>query len=197
MSDLVVIDDYINVPPVFLPEGSEEPFKYCKVCNKELLENNERYVIEKAYSQDLEKKSRKLIFEFAYCADCLEQIREEFSLESKKKIDDFFNTNTNLEKRYQGLKKCKLFDVDIWLHNCIVKNKSIDKVKEFQIMALCQGNDMLFYQAPYMICGEAMDDLMGLLSNKTLDIINDFWADIIDLPPELEDIFKTKKPVIF
>jgi hypothetical protein len=56
---------------------------------------------------------------------------------------------------------------------------------------------MLFYHAPYMICGEAMDDIVNLISNKTLDIINDFWADNIDLPPEFEDIFKTRKPIIF
>lgn len=197
MPGLIYVNDFINVPPIFYPEGKNEPFKYCQVCKKELLENNERYLIEKAYKQDLENKGRKLIFEFVYCLNCQEQIQSEFSPESKEKIDNYFNANTNLEKRYQGLTKNKLFDVDIWLHNCIVKNKPIDEVEEFQIYSLCEGGDMLFYHAPFMLCGEAMDDIMNLLSNKTLDIINGFWVDNIDLPPEMEDIFKTKKLILF
>lgn len=196
MPDQIYVKDFMKIPPVFFPEGKDEPFKYCKICNKELIENNEVYVIEKAFKQDLTEKDRSLIFEFAYCMDCMEQIRTEFSAESKKKIDEYFKANTNLEKRQKGLIENKLLDVDIWLHNCIVKNKSIDEVEEYQIITLCHGKDMLFYHAPYMICGEAMDDIMNLLSNKTLDIINDFWIDHIDLPPELEEIFKTKKPIL-
>ena len=196
MSDLVFIKDFVKMPPIFYPEGGEELFKYCQVCKKELIENQERYMIEKAYSQNLNKKERKLIFEFVYCIDCLDEIQDEFSSESKEKITNFFMTNSNLEARYDGLSKNKLFDVDLWLHNCIVKNKSIDEVEEFQILTMCQGGDMLFHHAPYMICGEAMDEIMNLLSNKTLDIINDLMIDIIDIPPELEEIFNTRKPIL-
>jgi hypothetical protein len=196
MSDLVLINDFIEVPPMFFPEGSEEPFKYCKLCNKELIENEERYVIEKAYSQDLTSKERKLIFEVAYCVDCLNQIHEEFSRESREMIYNYFKQNSNLEARYKGLSENKLFDLDLWLQNCIVKNKSIDEVEEFQIMTLCEGGDMLFYHASYMICGEAMDEVMDLLSKKTLDIIDDLMIDIVDVPPEMEELFKTRKPIL-
>jgi hypothetical protein len=89
-----------------------------------------------------------------------------------------------------------LFDLDLWLQNCIVKNKSIDEVEEFQIMTLCEGGDMLFYHAPYMICGEAMDEVMDLLSKKTLDIIDDLMIDIVDIPPEMKELFKTRKPIL-
>ena len=113
--------------------------------------------------------------------------------ESRDKLDLYFKTNTNFRERYNQFKKHNLFDTEVWLNNCIFKNKSLDEVSEFQICAQCQGTDMLFYNAPYMVCGEAMDEVANLLSNKTLDILNRFWADNVDLPPELEEIFSGKR----
>jgi hypothetical protein len=151
---------------------------------------------EKAYHQDLTKLERSLVFEFAYCLDCLDQMRAEFSIESKQKLDSYFVKNSDLEKRQTGLTANNLFDVDLWLQNCIVKNESIDEVEEFQILALCEGGDMLYHYFPYMICGNAMEEVANLLSNKTLDMLNDFLIDNIDVPPELEEIFKSKKPIL-
>ncbi len=193
MSELVVVDDFEKIPSIFYSERSEEPFKFCNVCHKELVDSEEKYIIEKAYQQDLSNMKRSLVFEFAYCVDCLENMQAEFSGESKQKLDAYFEKNTDLDKRQEGLTKNKLFDVDIWLQTCIVKNKSIDEVEEFQILALCEGGDMLYHYFPYMICGDAMNEISNLLSNKTLDILNNFLIDNIDVPPELEEIFKTKK----
>jgi hypothetical protein len=196
MEETEIIKNFEEISLIFLQEKSNTPFKNCKICNKELIENNERYIIEKAYHQDLTKLERSLVFEFAYCLDCLDQMRAEFSIESKQKLDSYFVKNSDLEKRQTGLTANNLFDVDLWLQNCIVKNESIDEVEEFQILALCEGGDMLYHYFPYMICGNAMEEVANLLSNKTLDMLNDFLIDNIDVPPELEEIFKSKKPIL-
>ncbi|MCU4176661.1 hypothetical protein [Carboxylicivirga sp. N1Y90] len=196
MSESIHINNYIPIPPIFYPEGSDKPFCNCKVCGKELMESGEPYLIEKAYGQDLEKEKRQVIFEFVYCFDCVQEVHETLSVESRVKIAEYMKQNTNLEQRDAELKKHELFDVDIWLHNCVVKNQSIDEVKEFQIYALCQGGDLLFHQAPYMICGDAVDEIAGLLSNKSLDILNDLMTDLIDLPPEFSELFKTRHPIL-
>ena len=195
MSEQVLINNYAPVPEIFFREKTGEPFRHCTVCQRELIDHSESYVIEKAFRQDIKDKRRDLIFEFVYCYSCMEQLNNELSKESRLKIREYFEQHSGLEKRNQELVRHRLFDVDVWLNNCIVKNKPIDEAEEFQIYAQCDGSHMLFYQAPYMLCGEAMDEIMNLLSNKTLDVINDFWAEHVDLPPEVEDIFKTRKPV--
>ncbi len=196
MSEEKYISTSIPVPVTFYPDGSDKPFCNCKMCDKELLNSEEPYLIEKAFGQDVKTGERTVVFELAYCMACLQEVHATLSEESKEKIQIYFVENTDLEKRDAELKKYELFDADIWLHSCIVKNKSIDDVKEFQIYALCHGEDLLFHHAPYMVCGEAVDEIADLLSNKSLDILNDLMADIIDLPPEYSELFKTRTPIL-
>jgi hypothetical protein len=37
---------------------------------------------------------------------------------------------------------------------------------------------------------------MDLFSKKTLDIIDDLMIDIVDIPPEMKELFKTRKPIL-
>ncbi|MCU4165180.1 hypothetical protein [Carboxylicivirga caseinilyticus] len=186
-----------SIPEIFYSDSTKKPFTHCKVCQKDVIQTGEPYIIEKAYGQDLIKGKRDMIFEVVYCLDCIQEINESLSEESRERISNYFKTHTNLDKRDKELKKYELFEIDIWLNNCIVKNKSIDEVDEFQIYALCIGNELLFHQAPYMVCGEAIEEVMELLSNKSLDILNDLMTDIIDLPPQYRELFKTRTPMIF
>jgi hypothetical protein len=195
MSDPILINDYTPIPEIFCEEKSKEPFVNCKFCEKELIKSDLPYMIEKAYGKNLSTGKREIIFEYACCVDCIESIRQTLSAESVTAIQGYFAEHSRLEKRNEELVKHQLFDVDVWLQQCIIKNKAMDEVDEFQIYAVCQGSDLLFHQAPYMICGEAMDEIAGLLSEKTQEALDDLWDNVLDLPPEVEDLFKTRKPV--
>lgn len=195
MSNVLVIDNFEPIPPIFFPDGKEMPFCNCSICGKQLLKRGQTYMIEKAYKQDIETQERELIFEIVYCFECIEKLREELSEESKQKLEVFYKENIDFEKRHKQLSEHELFETDIWLNNCVVSNKAIDEVNEFQIYALCDGGDILYHQTPYMICGEVIDQVTELISNKTLDFLNDFLLDHIDLPPEFADIINTPRPV--
>lgn len=197
MSEQIFINHTSPIPELFYSDKQQQPFTHCKICEKELISTGEPYMIEKAYSQDLNTRKKAMIFELAYCMDCITEIHETLSVESREKMQAYFNTNANMDKRDAELKKYELFEPDIWLHNCVVKNKSIDEVNEFQIYALCIGDELMYHHAPYMVCGEAVDEIMDLLSNKSLDILNDLMADVIDLPPGFSELFKTRTPLIF
>lgn len=184
----------IPVPEEFYCEKENAPFTHCKLCSKELIESNSEYVIEKAFSKDLRTGKHNVIFELAYCAECMEGVHSELSQESMQNLAMFFQGRTNLEKRNNELIKHQLFETDIWLNNCIINNKDIRNVDEYQVTCLCKGREMIFNHTPYMISGEAMDEIVMLLSNETLDIINDRWDDIVDLPADVIDIFK-RRPV--
>ncbi len=196
MSEHIHISHTSPIPEIFYSEKYKKPFTHCRVCDKELIHSGEPYLIEKAYGQNLSTGKREVIFELAYCFDCVNEIHEKLSEESREKIQAYFDSNTQMDKRDTELKKYELFEPDIWLHNCVVKNKSIDEVNEFQIYALCMGDELMYHHAPYMVCGEAVDEIMGLLSNKSLDILNDLMTDIIDLPPEFSELFKNRTPLI-
>jgi hypothetical protein len=45
MEETEIIKNFEEISLIFLQEKSNTPFKNCKICNKELIENNERYII--------------------------------------------------------------------------------------------------------------------------------------------------------
>jgi predicted nucleic acid-binding Zn ribbon protein len=197
MIEIFEVTHSTQIPEIFYSDKEKKPFSHCKVCGKNLIDSNELYVIEKAFAKKYNTGEQVVEFELACCLECRESINASMSKVSRKKIEAYFIANTQIEKRDEELKKYNLIDPDIWLQNCVVKNKSIDEVDEFQIYALCYKDKLIFNGMPLMICGEAVDEIMELLSNKSLGILNDFMADLIDLPPEFSEIIKNKTPMFF
>lgn len=186
----------LKIPSEFYPNGANQPFTNCTVCKCDLLKEDKLYVIEKAHCRDLGTGELKTIFEFAYCLSCIEVLRKEVSEESKQNLDKYMAEKTDLETRNRELEHYKLYESDIWLNNCVINNKSLDEINEYQIYALCSGEHLLNNHFPFMISGDALEDAMQILSKSTKDFLEDFWLEHVDLPPEFEDIFKTK-PVMF
>ncbi|WP_321516825.1 hypothetical protein [Marinifilum fragile] len=193
MSELFEITHSTPIPEIFYSEKEEKRFTECTICGKNLADANELYLIEKAFEKKPGSDKPQLVFELACCMDCRQEMHDSLSEESNEKIAAYFEANSRAEERDRELKKHDLMDTDIWLNNCIIKNKAMDEVNEYQIYALCWKDEMVFHQMPFMICGDTIDDIMNLLSNKSLDIINDLTADLIDLPPEYGELFRDKK----
>lgn len=185
------------IPEIFHSEKEKKRFTQCTICGKNLGDGNELYLIEKAFERKAGVDQPQLVFELACCMDCRQEVHESLSEESNAKIAAYFEANSNVDERDKELKKHDLIDTDVWLQNCIVKNKSIDEVDEYQIYALCWKDELVFHHLPFMLCGETIEDMMNLLSNKSLDILNDLTADLLDLPPEFDEIFGPKKVLIF
>lgn len=173
------------------------PFAQCQLCGKILVESCELYLIEKSFGKEQNTGKQVLEFEWACCMACRVKTNESLSVESKQKLEAYFEANTSLEKRDEELKKHKLLEPEIWLHNCVVKHKSIDEVNEYQIYALCWRDELVFDNMPMMICGEAINKIMGLMSSESLEILNDIMADLIDLPPDFNEFLKNKKTPLF
>lgn len=193
MSETLDITHSAPIPEIFYSEKEKKRFTQCTFCGKNLGDGNDLYLIEKAFERKPGSDQRQLVFELACCMDCRQEMHDSLSKESNEKIAAYFAANSNVEERDQELKKHDLLDTDIWLNNCIVKNKSMDEVNEYQIYALCWKDQMIFHQMPFMLCGDTMDEILDLLSAKSLDIINDLTADLIDLPPEFGEYFRDKK----
>ena len=87
-------------------------------------------------------------------------------------------------------------EAEKWLNHCVVTNKSIDDLDEYQIYGQFKGNRLVFGLFPYTISGEVLDQIIHLISAKSLDEMNGFKDQIITPDPTLKELFPTNRPPI-
>lgn len=181
--------DWLPIPSVFYSDLTSDLFENCISCNKYLLNDGTQYLIEKAFKSYKNESITSTIFEYAMCFDCYDEMRSKISVISRSKLDDFYENKIDLSKRYTELKGK---EVSSWLEKCIVNDSSPSIGGEYQIYGMCDEKDMLFYEMPFMLSGEAIDKMVGLLSLETKDELDDFFKKITSGPPELRKILEER-----
>ena len=179
-----------DIPKRFYSDLDQKPFEHCLLCNKELLHKGVHYIIEKAYRSFGSEKAEKTIFEYAICLDCAEEYREQLSAESIKNIDEYMSQIDFATRSYKLLGK----NDDEWLKECLIHKSGVGEEGEAQIYGLCDGDNFIYGEFPYMIRLEAMDEIVELLSSETLDELNRFKDRLTSGPPELQDILDKVGP---
>lgn len=185
-----------DIPDIFLPYGQSDPFTHCINCNTYLLQNDTEYVVEKAIRHYQKLDASDVIFEYAMCMNCAEQIRKELSHESLQAIQRFMADSRMLDSR-QRLIKENNWNIDDWLSHCAVNGQKIEDQDEYQIFAHCRGDQLVFSAMPYMISGAAVEEMSELLSAKTRDELDRFVDDNFGLPPELKQPIKDNPVIMF
>lgn len=189
LPELYIINEFVPVPRVFYSDATQEPFAACIDCGRHLLEDGTQYIVEKAFRSYKGFEARDTVFEYALCLECRDALSETLSAESKERIDAYFAERTDLVKRREALLSDGKLDVDEWIGRCVVTGERTSAMEEYQILCQCDGSDMLFGYVPYAIGGNAIDEVVSLLSNATIDELNGFSDQHLGIPPELEDIF--------
>jgi hypothetical protein len=182
---------FIEIPPIFYSDLTGEPFHECIHCGKNLLLPGIPYMIEKAFIQTQPHQTKNTIFEYAMCYDCWEETKNSLSRESMERINDWFARHVDMDQRM--LKFENNSNVDDWLRECIVSGANVESLKEFQIACQCDGPYMAFHYLPYLISGEVMDEVMELLSEKTLGEMDNFKKRLTSPSPDIEELFNRKK----
>ena len=100
-----IVKEYIKIPNLFYSTDTEMPFSNCISCDKYLLQPQSPYVIEKAIKQYPDYNTTDVIFEYAMCMDCYQNINESLSVESKASIEQYFSENVDLNERRKLLLK--------------------------------------------------------------------------------------------
>ncbi|MFC1730700.1 hypothetical protein ACFL6I_10245 [candidate division KSB1 bacterium] len=186
----------VPIPQIFHSDVTKEPIKNCIDCDVSLIDSNKHYLIEKAFSYNKDYEVRNTIFEYAICYDCAMKLRESLSDESKKNMNEFFEKHSSFTERSEQLIKEKDFELDKWIGNCMINGTPVNDTNEYQIFCQCQGDQMLFTYMPYMISGEALEEMAELLSDKTRDEMDGFMDDHFGVPPDYEEFFTRKKLLI-
>jgi hypothetical protein len=178
----------IDIPPLFFDSDSDRPFEKCLVCGCSLIDSGIDYMIEKAFRIHQSVQSRDLIFEYAICIDCYAVLWSSFSKESISRIEAYFAERVDFESRVRQLRSENDTTVDKWISNCLITGEPVQNLKEFQIVAHCRHDRLVLDIGPYMVSGQVIDEVVALLSNKTLDDMNRFRDSFLGGPPELEDL---------
>jgi len=191
---MFILDPTNEVPKIFHSDLTGAPICQCALCNTDLGEEVD-YIVEKAFKK-VGTGVTHTLFEYALCFECIPVMQARMSDESKKNITEYFESKVDLPKRFQEEFDENQFDVEKWLNNCVVTGKSTDDLEEYQVYGQFKGNRLVYGLFPYTISGEALDQIIHLISAKSLDEMNGFKDQIISPDPTLKELFPTSRPPI-
>ena len=122
--------------------------------------------------------------EYAMCFECYFVIGNSLSEKSRLKMDEYIESNSDLEKRYESnLRKFGL-DINPWLSECMINKTAKEKLDEYQIVGQFDGNFLIFGLTPILLGGAALDKMVNLLSPETVEVLNDLSEKFFPIPPE-------------
>lgn len=170
-----------DIPEDFYSFETKAPFDHCIECEKFLLDEETEYIIEKAVKNYQGYSAQDVVFDYAICMDCAENMRKEISTDSWTAMMQYFQENMDVEYRQQ----MQLNHPGDVLKSCMIKKTPVDSCEEYQIYAHCKGNKLNSSNPPYMLSGEVIDELLPLLSDKTVDDMNRFMNKHFSPDPSL------------
>lgn len=163
-----------DIPSSFYSFHEEGLFKNCVECERNLLEDDCEYIIEKAIRNYPEFNTHDVVFDYAICMDCATKIHMELSKESLKAIKKYFTENISLDNFEMRMQEAA-GDIDKLTSKCMIKNTHANKSSEYQVYAHCIGDKINLQNPPYMISGEVLNEIADLISEKTRDTLNGFF----------------------
>lgn len=191
----------ITIPPPFRSDDTMDLLRQCMVCEKELIDSNSQYLIEKSFVKPLGVDVHETLFEYAICMECAMQMRQQLSTASLERMDRFMQQGLQHDFRHLPDYLAEPEQLEQWLSACAFSGQLVSDLLEYQIMAVCQGDQMLvapdaaYQRMPLLIGGPTMDKLVDLLSEETKEELDRFRELLGGVPPEWEEVFKGR-PVI-
>ncbi len=182
------------VPEIFCRQESKTPFGQCTLCESSLSEQH--YIVEKVIRNYQALNTSEVIFEYAMCLNCAQSMHMALSEESRKKVEAYLSAHVDREARNREA-ACRIEKpAEQWISKCLVKDQQVNQAAGYSIYALCKGNEIIYGDLPYAICEEAQEEIVQLLSAKSLKIMDDFIGQHFSGPPEVAEILK-RRPVLF
>lgn len=186
---------HIEIPKIFYSDATGGYLERCIGCDSQLLNLNTDYLIEKAFKSYQGLESYSTIFEYAMCLTCVNRMHSTLSEESRANINAYFQKNATITDRRLSLDQPET-DISRWLNRCILTSQKADETPEFQIYGHCRGKNLIVDGYPFMISGKATDVLVELISDKTLDELQNFTDKLVGGPSEFIDILKTRPTIL-
>ncbi len=182
----------LEIPKEYYPFESKEPFKECMVCGIDLSLGTTDYFVEKAVKNNVEYHVQDIVFEYAICSSCAQNMQQSISVESQQNMQAFFTNHPSFINKMQAYQRGEGEAVEELISKCSLTGEAIGQMHEYMMFGHFKGDKMIASTMPYIMGGKAMDELSELMSNETLDEMNGFKNQYFGGPAELEDLWKGK-----
>lgn len=166
--------ELVPIEKAFHSFEAEAPFTHCIECEKYLLDEGTEYLIEKAVRNYQGFRAEDVIFDYAICLECAQELQKGISKHSLSVMQDYMQRHFASEGRVSQLRESE-GRIDQLINKCMVTGKDAAKCEEYQIFAFCNGNKINLTMPPYMVSGQVLDELQELLSDSTRDHLNGFF----------------------
>ncbi len=185
----------MEIPWQFYSDEEDKLFDHCQVCGKYLLDEGTDYVVEKAIRSYEGHDFYSTAYEYAICLDCHQDIQKGMSEESMNNLQKYYNEI--MAKKEQPLAiDLHHFDLNEWLSKCFFTGKRVDEMKEYQLVAQFSGKQMMLNMPPLVIGETVIEEMAGLLSDKTIDEMNDFRDRFLGPSPDIEELVFGKRLIL-
>jgi hypothetical protein len=185
----------MDIPKIFYSSETGQPFENCMVCNAYLLTDEISYAVEKVVRQIPSLKIKETLFEYAICSACMFTMYNTMSVESRKKIQEYFQQHNTTSKRRIDLSSKQDNRTQSWIEHCFVHDTLISKSPEYQLTAQFTGKHLNEDHMPMAISFEAMEEMNSFLSDETRQEMDDFMGNYFSGPPEIAALLKSKRPI--
>lgn len=191
----------IDIPPLLHCPNTHGLLRQCLLCEEDLLESNQPYLIEKAFVQPLSTAQTQTLFAYAICMNCATTMRQQMSRESLAKLESFMQAGVEKDHRLLPEEFTSPQQIDQWFDHCAFTGTPIEELTEYQVIAICQGDQLLLtndpseQRLPLIIGGEILEQITELLSTETRETLDRFGDLLSGIPPEWEELFG-RKPIL-
>lgn len=189
----------LTIPRLFYESISNMPFTKCQVCEKNIIQTDSEYMIEKVFRKNPVSGKMEAMFEYAICFSCALAFTNSYSAKSKENLQRYFAEE--IQGSFAQLShKPIISELDVYdqLSTCAITGKHVSELEEYQIVGRFKGGFMRTDEIPFMLGSGSMDEVSDLLSNETIDTMDDFTGKYLTGPPEFRDFFKSprRRPVL-
>jgi len=164
-----------KIPDIFHSLEHEKPFRKCLTCDANFHEISDPYTVTKVF------RGPECVFEYAMCLPCRQKMADEFSEESRSRINNFFDRNKHIHARSERLADSDR--TEDWIQECATCGKPLEELTNYSIACMGFGDTMVFDPFPMMVCSECEEDIQEKLSKTTRDQWDKFILDNFEGPP--------------
>lgn len=177
----------MDIPPIFYNTVKDLPFSNCSKCDRFLLDGSMEYLVEKICIPN------DVLYEFAICQYCIEQLHQEISKESMQNMQAFQNKQMN--KGFQIIDD--YLNLNIERIKKVLTNKQPNiSYESCNIIAYFKGNAISPTMPAVCVSTQILENMQDKISKKTRDNFDDFTDFLGGVPPDLEDLFKVRPRVL-
>ncbi len=182
-----------KITPFFYDSISCRPFEKCLICETVIWGTGIPYLVEKYVRRNFYTQKFEALVEYALCQQCATDMLDSYSEGSKDAMMSLFekydkkNHNTPMVIEPADHKE----RVEQNLSKCYMLRKPVSQLKTLQVSAFFVNDTFDAQFDPIVLSEEVLLIVHSLLSDKTLDEIDDFYGNYLSGPPEWREFFKS------